>query len=103
MPNPLRAALGALYEATDGPNWVNNGNWLTDAPLGEWYGVSTDALGRVRIVDLGQNNLRGPIPPELGDLGSLEWLWLWGNELMGPIPPELGNLASLERLSLWRN
>ena len=32
--NPDRAALVALYEATDGPNWVNNTNWLTDAPLG---------------------------------------------------------------------
>ncbi len=36
--NPGRAALVALYEATDGPNWVNNENWLTDAPLGEWFG-----------------------------------------------------------------
>ncbi len=45
--NPERAALVALYEATNGPNWVNNANWLTDAPLGEWYGVHTDQLGRV--------------------------------------------------------
>ena len=37
--NPDRAALVALYNATDGPNWVDNTNWLTDAPLGEWYGV----------------------------------------------------------------
>ena len=28
-----RAALTALYEATDGPNWTENDNWLTDAPL----------------------------------------------------------------------
>ena len=42
-----RAALVALYEATDGPNWVNAENWLTDAPLGDWYGVDTDASGRV--------------------------------------------------------
>ena len=39
--NPDRAALVALYEATDGPNWVSNEGWLTDAPLGEWYGVDT--------------------------------------------------------------
>ncbi|WP_420448359.1 Ig-like domain-containing protein [Candidatus Palauibacter sp.] len=31
--NPDRAALVALYNATNGPNWVNNENWLTDAPL----------------------------------------------------------------------
>ena len=38
-PNQDRAALIALYEATDGPNWVDAENWLTDAPLGDWYGV----------------------------------------------------------------
>ena len=32
--NPDRAALEALYRATDGPNWINDDNWLTDAPLG---------------------------------------------------------------------
>ena len=25
----------ALYHATDGPNWVTNTNWLSEAPLGE--------------------------------------------------------------------
>ena len=42
--NPDRAALLALYEATNGPNWVNRDNWLTDAPLGDWYGVDTDGF-----------------------------------------------------------
>ena len=45
-----RAALVALYEATDGPNWVDNGNWLTDAPLGEWYGVDTGCFRAGRAV-----------------------------------------------------
>ena len=35
-----RASLTALYNATDGPNWGDNTNWLTDAPLSEWAGVS---------------------------------------------------------------
>ena len=29
--NPDRAALVALYHATDGPNWTRNENWLTEA------------------------------------------------------------------------
>ncbi len=53
-----RAALVALYNATDGPNWVNNGNWLTDAPLGDWYGVDTDVSGRVVRI-----KLRGKLQP----------------------------------------
>lgn len=47
-----REALVALYNATDGPNWLDNTNWLTDAPLGEWYGVDTDDLGRIVALDL---------------------------------------------------
>ena len=43
------------------------------------------------------------VPPELGNLGSLEWLALSSNQLGGPIPPELGKLTSLERLRFQRN
>ena len=53
-----RGALVALYEATDGPNWVNNDNWLTDAPLGEWYGVETDSSGRVVRIELAGQGAR---------------------------------------------
>ena len=112
--NPDRAALVALYEATDGPNWVNNENWLTDAPLGDWYGVRTDGSGRVVSLDLGgqsdgenhewiRHGLSGPIPPELGNLVNLDWLELGANNLTGPIPPELGNLVNLDWLNLGDN
>ena len=95
-----RAALVALYEATNGPNWVNSDGWLTDAPVGEWHGVNVDAGGRVVVLGLGRNALTGPIPPELGNLSSLESLNLGGNALTGPVPPELGNLSSLVVLGL---
>ena len=112
--NPDRAALVALYEATDGPNWVDNTNWLSEAPLGDWYGVQTDASGRVvQLVLAGRwdtdsrtevpHGLRGAIPPELGSLSNLRTLSLDGNDLSGPIPPELGDLASLRTLSLDGN
>ena len=42
-----RDILEVFYHATGGPNWANNENWLTDRPLGEWHGVTTDAGGRV--------------------------------------------------------
>ena len=38
-----RAALEALYDATSGPDWTDSTSWKTSAPLGEWYGVTTDA------------------------------------------------------------
>jgi len=98
-----RTALVALYEATDGPNWLNNDNWLTDAPLGEWYGVQTDGSGRVTWLGLYGNDLAGPIPPELGNLADLPVLDLGHNALTGPIPSELGSLSNLTVLSLQDN
>jgi len=41
------------------------------------------------------NNLIGTIPKELCVLKSLEVLDLGMNQLTGPIPPEIGNLALL--------
>ena len=35
-----RSALVALYNATDGPNWRNNTNWLSTKNLSTWYGVT---------------------------------------------------------------
>ena len=38
-----RAALVALYDRTSGDDWASKTNWTSSEPLGEWYGVSTDA------------------------------------------------------------
>ena len=98
-----RETLVALYHATDGPNWKNSTNWLSNAPLDEWQGVSADSTGRVFGLKLEGNRLSGEIPLELGDLANLESLGLEGNRLSGKIPPELGNLANLTWLGLGGN
>lgn len=98
-----RAALVALYHATDGPNWNDNTNWLTDAPLGQWFGVTTNPNGRVYELNLPDNNLSGPIPSEFGALTGLQNLQLQINAISGKLPPELANLASLQHLVLGFN
>ena len=98
-----RAALEVLYDATDGPNWTDNTNWKTDAPLAEWYGVTTDADGRVVGLELNENGLVGELPEELGGLDYLRWLWLYVNDLSGTIPAQLGRLSRLGALALSRN
>ena len=100
-----RAALVAFYHATNGDRWrrAKSDGWLTDAPLDEWYGVDTDANGRVTVLDLTESGLRGYIPPELGNLSSLTALYLDYNGLEGSIPPELGNLSNLTILYLHDN
>ena len=97
-----REALVALYNATDGENWNQSDNWLSDAPLGEWKGVLTDDR-RVVVLYLGDNGLTGEIPPELGSLSNLTALYLDTNALSGEIPPELGSLSNLTELSLYHN
>ena len=111
------ATLAAFYNATDGPNWSDNTNWLTDAPISDWSGVSVwhgvtvsniengSAVERcvVRRLDLGFNQLSGEIPAELANLPNLEDLDLRGNQLSGEIPAELGNLSNLISLYLSFN
>ena len=97
-----RAALVAFYNATNGPNWRNNTNWLSDKPVGEWHGVSADSGCVVQLL-LYNNKMSGSIPSELGSLSNLTLLHLEANQLSGSIPSELGNLSSLLSLSLGIN
>ena len=95
-----RAVLRVLYNDTGGADWTNNMNWLSGEPLSEWYGVTTDANGRVTILSLSANGLTGTIAAELGVLTHLTGLYLNDNELTGPIPPELENLAQLQMFDI---
>ncbi len=107
-----RAALIALYNSTNGDQWLNNEGWKTP-PLhtdgfampgteGGWYGVSM--AGIVFSLDLHGNNLSGTIPTEIGDLTDLYTaLDLSNNNLTGPIPASLGRLGSLHNLLLNNN
>ena len=97
------ADRAALYNATDGGNWFNDTNWLTDAPLSEWHGVSTNDEGHVVSLNLGNNSLSGTVPPDIGILINLSHLHLGFNQLTGTLPPELGDLTRLEFLDLSYN
>ena len=105
------ATLVAFYNATDGPNWSDNTNWLTDAPISDWSGVTASnivnggAVGEcvVRRLYISFDRLSGEIPAELANLAHLEYLNLNGNQLSGMIPIELGNLPNLEDLDLSDN
>ena len=97
-----RAVLEAFYKATDGDNWKDNTNWLSEKPLASWHGIYTTA-GRVKSIELRDNNLTGYLSSELGQLTKLERLQLPSNQLTGAIPPELGQLKNLYLIDLARN
>ncbi len=98
--HPDFEALIALYDATDGPNWTVNTGWVdgaagTDCDVCNWEGILCNADNRVRSLRLDNNNLSGPIPPELADLTELEILDLSTNDFTpGPLP-DLSNSPGL--------
>jgi len=105
-----RAALVALYKATDGDNWGDNTNWCSDKPLEEWKGINfwldywwgnNNDEEHVYTLNLSSNNLSGVIPMEIGNLTHLQVLKLgWNKNISGTIPASIGRMAELRELGL---
>ena len=116
-------ALKALYESTNGDNWIISSGWekvngderTVICSLGNLFGVHI-TNGRVTFIDLEGdndchrnslpvwNNLIGSIPSDLEYLNNLEQLHLAGNNFSNSgIPIELGNLTNLTHLDLYGN
>ena len=86
-------ALAGFYHATGGQDWTNKKNWLSDAPLSDWYGVTTDIEGRVAELNLADNNLIGLLPHEVADLTNLRTLNVaFNSNLAGSLPTRLSEL-----------
>ncbi len=60
-------------------------------------------LSNLEHLDLSYNDLTGPIPQGIGQLGNLSTLNLDGNRFKGNIPDALGQLRNLTLLRLRRN
>ena len=93
-------ALMKIYYATGGPNWINT--WDTLQPVSSWSGVTVDS-GRVTKLVLSYKNLVSSIPPEIGNLSELEFLYFNNNQLSGLLPSELFTLSNLKGLDLSHN
>ena len=98
-------------------------NWGAEVRITEWDGVrfvsfsnafpnesngqsDRDTKSPQRVRGLYLLGMRSTLPPELGDLTALEWLWFGvhggSSGSMGSIPPELGNLTNLTHLIMYR-
>ena len=98
-----REVLETLYAETGGDRWMQKTGWLSEQPLGEWHGITTDPAGRVTHLDLSFNNLAGRIPACLEELEHLEVLELRSNALWGSIPPGAVTQKHLKHLALSDN
>ncbi len=103
LPSPDREALIAIYNATDGPNWTSQDNWLSEAPISTWQGITTNDMARVTRVDLSAVGMAGSIPAEFGQLAHLDTLQIGSNDLTGSIPAELSQLERLVLMNLSTN
>lgn len=96
-----KAALMALYNSTDGANWTNP--WNLSEPVENWEGVTLNAEGCVERLYFFNNNMKGSLPTEIGQLSKLKSLQLRYNGLSGNIPASIGDLSNLESLGLSTN
>ena len=95
-------ALVAIYNSTNGDEWTDNTNWLSDSSVSTWNGISVSiADDRVTQIKLIDNNVTGTLPPEIGDLTAMSLLNLSNNPLTGPIPSEIGSCTSLYALQIF--
>jgi hypothetical protein len=58
-------------------------------------GITCDSKNKVTAINWRMAELSGSIPPEIGNLNSLQNLALDINSLSGSIPAEIGNLKKL--------
>ncbi|XVF78733.1 hypothetical protein PTKIN_Ptkin14bG0159300 [Pterospermum kingtungense] len=83
---------------------VLTNNWTASSHVCKWVGVSCGVNhNRVTSLILPNMNLRGAIPPHLGNLSFLLHLDLSGNNFDGPPPEELGQLRRLRFIQLGFN
>ncbi|RXH73573.1 hypothetical protein DVH24_016395 [Malus domestica] len=113
--NERQTLLMFKKDLNDSSNLLSS--WVAEGDCCTWTGVACDNLtGHVRhlsdqlgflknlrILDLSNNSISGPIPVSLGNLSRLEELIISDNSFEGPIPVSLGNLSSLEVLIISDN
>ena len=77
-------ALVDLYKSTKGANWSHATNWVEPFKT-NWSGVYV-SQGHVVVLDLRAKNLRGSLPDSLGNLSSLQAIYLGSNQIIGSLP-----------------
>ena len=106
----IKEILLKFYEATGGPSWEEQPNWIEDStlPLPLWdgvyfypYGDGDESVGIE--LEFCCNSLKGEIPPEIFTINNMTSLLLYGNGLSGSIPDNIAQAKSLAKLRLNDN
>jgi hypothetical protein len=129
MPPGQRQALLLLRGAVDRSGKLDE-SWSASLPPCSWGGVTCDASGNVKTIelagkgldgqlplddalwtglstvtniDLSDNQISGYLPPQMSQASGLEYVSLRGNALQSPLPRTWASLTSLKGLDLGDN
>ncbi|XP_009775020.1 uncharacterized protein LOC107781230 [Nicotiana tabacum] len=79
-------------------------NWSTFTPTCSWIGVTCGPRHqRVTALNLSSMNLKGMVPPQLGNLSFLISLDIRNNSFYGNLPEELARLRRLKMINVMNN
>ncbi|MEM7372094.1 MAG: S8 family serine peptidase [Bacteroidota bacterium] len=92
-------ALINLYNSTNGPNWTDQGKWLSDT-LENWKFITIEN-GRIAGLNIPNNNLQGTIDSSINSLTALVEMDLSRNKI--EVLPQLNGLDSLQILDISKN
>ncbi|KAF3947305.1 hypothetical protein CMV_026542 [Castanea mollissima] len=99
-----RLALLKFKESIDYDPYGILRSWNDSFHFCNWHGITCGRRHqRVTTLELQGHNLRGTIPPYIGNLTFLRAINLQNNSFYGEIPKEVGQLFRLRALSLTNN
>jgi hypothetical protein len=73
--------LKELFASTGGENWKKRDGWMDDSDICTWHGIKCIDAVDVEEINLGGNNLAGPVPKSVFELPSLKNLFLYSNPI----------------------
>lgn len=88
-----------IYNDLGGEDWSTSDNWLTFAPLEDWYGVKIKD-NRVSELNLSNIGIKGRIPSSLYDLDALRKLKFFTGEINQSLTDEIYKLQNLSELTI---
>ena len=99
-----RLALLKFKESIDYDPYGILSSWNDSFHICNWHGITcAQRHQRVTTLELPGHNLRGTIPPYIGNLTFLRAIDLGNNSFYGEIPKEVGQLFRLRELNLTNN
>ncbi len=97
-----RDALIALYNSTNGDNWLKKTGWLGAAGTEcDWFGIDCSD-GQVQSIFLSSNSLSGVLPKELNSFSKLNTFVVGDNSITGSLSA-LSSMSTLRNLDLRNN